>query len=86
MPRHMKYQDVPDESDEEENWFGNADPKHVEKSNNTGNKTIATDINPMYEYDFGPTPEQAIENVRTLPSNVSRGKVCLSTSYNVILY
>ena len=77
MPRRMNYRDVPDESDEEENWFGNADPKPTERSNSnyTGNTTIALDINPIYQYDFGPTPEQAIENVRSLPRSVSHGKV-----------
>ena len=75
MPRRIISRDVPDESDEEENWFGNADPKPAEKSSYTGNMAIPLDIDPTLQFDFGPTPEQAIENVRSLPTSVHHGKV-----------
>ena len=75
MPRRITYRDILDESNEEENWFGNADPKPAERSHYVENTAIALDINTNYQVDFGPTPEQAIENVRSLPNIVSHGKV-----------
>ena len=76
MPRRITFRDVPDVSDDEENWFGNVDPKPKETSNYTGNTTPALDIDSSFQFDFGPTPEQVIENVQALPNIVHHGKVC----------
>ena len=84
MSRRITYHDVPDDSDEEENWFGNADPKSAETSKYIGNTAIPPDFN-TYEFDYGPTPEQAIENVLSLPSSVSHGKVYESDLYIIIM-
>ena len=75
MPRRITYHDVPDESDEEENWFGNADPKPAVTSSYTENTAMSLDIDHTYQFDFGTTPEQAIENVQSLPINIRHGKV-----------
>ena len=87
MPRRTNYRNVPDDSDEEENWFGNADKKRPETVNYTANTAMPARIDPPYHFDYGPTPEQVIENVRSLPKGVSRGKVYKSAIYyNVIMY
>lgn len=86
MPRRITYRDVPDESDEEENWFGNAEPKPAEKSNYTLSAAIPLNTDPNSQFDFGITPEQAIENVQSLPRAVSRGKVCESAVNGVTMY
>ena len=86
MPRRMNYRDVPDESDEEENWFGNADSKQKETVNYTANNSIPVRIDPTYQYDFSPMPEQAIENVWSLPKSLAGGKVHQCTLYNVTIF
>ena len=86
MPHCITYCDVPEESDEEEIWFGNADSKQKETVNHAANNLIPVRIDPTYQYDFGPMPEQAIENVWSLPKSLAGGKVHQCTLYNVTIF